>query len=215
MYRSLGNFTMLVLLVASTANGDEFHRLGGLAMGRTFTFPYDVSGDGRVVVGLSAYSPDTLDFQAFRWTIEGGMTGLGFVSPSGYESIATAVSRDGAYIIGSSNAIPQRAEFRWNANDGMIAISSNHDLLPRLCEAYDISANGMIVVGKGCSDSSEAAMWSHDGGFVSLGDLPGGRAFGSASAISADGSTVVGFGSDENGIQGVSLDGNGRHGRNR
>lgn len=199
MYKLLVRFLTLVLAVTNAAYSAEFHHFGGLNAEPLFTFPYDVSGDGRVVVGLSQYSTESSNVQAFRWTFEEGMAGLGFVSTNGYESIAHAVSYDGSSIIGSSHGMPLNGQFLWNANDGMRAISTNQDPFPRLCAAYGISADGTIVVGKGCSETSESAMWSREGGFVSLGDLPGGDTFGFATGISANGSTVVGFGSDEDG----------------
>ena len=58
-----------------------------------------------------------------------------------------------------------------------------------------ISANGAIVVGQSwVSDHYEAYRWSAETGMVSLGDLPGGLVDSMASAVSADGSIVVGRG---------------------
>src|SRR5688500_15710130 len=61
-----------------------------------------VSGDGRVVVGTS-YSDNGKE--AFRWTAETGMVGLGNVpeAPAGrFEFGVTGVSFDGSVIVGNS-----------------------------------------------------------------------------------------------------------------
>ncbi|MEX2308599.1 MAG: PEP-CTERM sorting domain-containing protein [Pirellulales bacterium] len=61
--------------------------------------------------------------------------------------------------------------------------------------AYDISADGSVVVGYGNSASRiEAFRWTQTGGMIGLGDLPGGDFFSTAFAISADGAIVVGQG---------------------
>jgi probable HAF family extracellular repeat protein len=61
--------------------------------------------------------------------------------------------------------------------------------------AYDVSADGSIVVGGSYSASGyEAFRWTGDAGMQGIGDLSGGS-FGSvAHAISGDGSTIVGQG---------------------
>jgi probable HAF family extracellular repeat protein len=59
--------------------------------------------------------------------------------------------------------------------------------------AYDISADGSVVVGEGLSASGgEAFRWTQDDGMVGLGDLPGGSFSSKAFGTSANGSVVVG-----------------------
>ncbi len=62
--------------------------------------------------------------------------------------------------------------------------------------ANAVSADGLVVVGKGASASgTEAFRWTLGGGMVGLGDLPGGSFLSEAYGVSADGSVVVGNGS--------------------
>ena len=59
--------------------------------------------------------------------------------------------------------------------------------------AFDISADGSVVVGRSVSAfGQEAYIWTSTGGMVGLGDLPGGDFRSSARGVSADGSVVVG-----------------------
>ena len=58
--------------------------------------------------------------------------------------------------------------------------------------AYDISADGSVVVGQSYSSSGrEAFRWTADGGMTGLGDLPGGTFSSDAYGVSADGSVAV------------------------
>jgi probable HAF family extracellular repeat protein len=67
---------------------------------------------------------------------------------------------------------------------------------------YDISADGLTVVGRNTSASgTEATMWTRAGGFVGLGHLAGGSFISSAGGVSADGSVVVGTSSSAAGTQ--------------
>ena len=60
-------------------------------------------------------------------------------------------------------------------------------------EAFDVSADGSVVVGRGSSASGlEAFRWTAASGMVGLGELPGGLFESRANGVSADGSVVVG-----------------------
>jgi probable HAF family extracellular repeat protein len=59
--------------------------------------------------------------------------------------------------------------------------------------AYDVSADGSVVVGEAASNSGRAAFrWTSIDGMAGLGYLPGGNSFSRANAVSADGSVIVG-----------------------
>ncbi|MDY0029052.1 MAG: hypothetical protein RBR86_03820 [Pseudobdellovibrionaceae bacterium] len=59
--------------------------------------------------------------------------------------------------------------------------------------AYDINANGNVIVGQGASASgTEAFRWVNGVGMTGLGDLSGGAFFSEAISVSADGNVVVG-----------------------
>ena len=60
-------------------------------------------------------------FQAFRWTAEGGMVGLGFLLPGGFSS-AEGVSANGRIVVGASDSISGRQAFLWTEEGGMIGL---------------------------------------------------------------------------------------------
>jgi len=151
-----------------------------------------LSGDGSTVVGLNRL-PD----QAFRWTLEEGMVGLGDLPGGQFFSIALGVSRDGSVVVGSSHSLPGPVDgfepFLWTADAGMVSLGD----FPGGSTgggARDVSADGRTVVGRGTSDlGGQAFRWTAADGMVNLGDL-GGSGFTRSQAwgISADASVIVG-----------------------
>lgn len=111
-----------------------------------------VSADGSVVVGGSQSAAGYPE--AFRWTRETGIVGLGYL-PGGFSSIANGVSADGAVVVGggNSNSGPKTA-FVWTKETGMQPVA---DVLAKngaknvagwtLEEATGISADGKTVIG--------------------------------------------------------------------
>jgi probable HAF family extracellular repeat protein len=69
--------------------------------------------------------------------------------------------------------------------------------------AYDVSADGSVVVGGGCGAwGSGGFRWTSAGGMVELGELPGGRVGqGDAASVSDDGNVVVGTSWSESGLE--------------
>ncbi len=159
-----------------------------------------VSGDGSVIVGSSNGS---LGYEAFRWTSSTGMVGLGaFTGGSTTASNASDISGDGSVIVGSSNGSLGYEAFHWTSSGGMeglgYLVESNQS-----SSAGDVSNDGSVVVGWSgpASGITEAIRWTASGGMEGLGDLPGGipgtnegEINSLASAVSADGSVVVGTG---------------------
>lgn len=176
---------VLLLLLPGLAGAGSFIPLGNLPGGSINSSASGISADGSVVVGVSGSDSG---YQAFRWTSDGGMVGLGYPA-GGSASSASAISADGNVVVGTGSDNSRNYAFRWTSSDGMITLpdqlSSNSG-----SGARGISANGNIIVG---FTGSEAAAW-YDGLEVDgLGHLPGGLPRGSgANAVSADGSTVVG-----------------------
>ena len=83
-----------------------FQGLGDLPGGDFESSALDVSGDGSVVVGYSKYEAGG-NVEAFRWTEDGGIVGLGFSPyvcplPSIMSSQATGVSDDGLIVGGTT-----------------------------------------------------------------------------------------------------------------
>ncbi|MCC6622248.1 MAG: hypothetical protein IT385_13380 [Deltaproteobacteria bacterium] len=129
--------------------------LGTLASNSFTSWAYGVSDDGTVVVGTS--EGFGTGRQAFRWTAL-GMVGLGTlqVPPFTYMfSEASAVTADGALIIGTSSSPTGSKAFVWTEGDGMRAVSvvlaqAGYDLSGwTLNDKLLVSADGTTLVGSG------------------------------------------------------------------
>jgi probable HAF family extracellular repeat protein len=133
-----------------------------------------VSADGSVVVGY-LWGSD-LNAYAFRWTQDDGLVIIG---PAYTE--ATAVSADGSVVVGSAGA---RGAFLWVQGSGI-------EYIP-IGKPYGISADGSVIVGEG------AYLWTRGFGVLLLEtvfeNLLGDGSFDTASAISANGRYIVGWG---------------------
>ena len=93
-----------------------------------------------------------------------------------------------------------RKAFVWHETTGMLSLGSLGSSPTRndFSAAFGVSGDGSIVVGESTTpDGIEAFRWAENTGMVGLGDLPGGKHQSMADAISADGKTIVGFGSSE------------------
>ena len=155
------------------------------------SWAYDLSYDGKVIVGYSRFGPDTNDIQAYRWTATEGMIGLGGLSASGV-SLATAVSGNGAVVVGGAIATTGTQAFRWDAINGLVGLGyfpggGFHSY------ARGVSTDGTYIVGSASTPAgSQGFLWTATDGYTGLGDLSGGTFFSSAYAVSEDGSVVVG-----------------------
>jgi len=125
--------------------------------------------------------------------------GLGDLAGGDFNSIATALSADGALVVGSSNSFGggfggETQAFLWSQATGMVGLG---DLVggAERSDARAISHDGRFVVGDSNSALalSEAFYWSAEGGMIGLGDLPGGGVVSSAWGVSRDGRVVVGY----------------------
>jgi len=164
-------------VVVGESNGEAFRWTAetgmvglGLPAGASGSVAYDVSADGRVVVGATSFNDATVGSEAFRWTAEEGMVGLGHLSFPGSwgkkYSRASGVSADGSVVVGSSYDVgPLEIEnraFRWDPLQGMRSI---HTVLEQsygvdlegwtLLDAIGLSDNGRTIVGNGYSPVSQ------------------------------------------------------------
>jgi probable HAF family extracellular repeat protein len=175
--------------------------VGDLAGGLFFSSASGVSADGSVVVGLGNTAAGQ---EAFRWTSSGGMIGLGDLPGGATTSAANRVSADGVVVVGQSNSASGQEAFRWTSDGGMVGLgdfagggfASN---------AFSVSANGSMVVGQATTSlGAEAFLWDADNGMrrvrdvlsPSVGAELNGWILTAAQAVSADGRTIVGFGTD-------------------
>ncbi len=178
--------------------------LGSLPGGDFHSVARGVSADGTVVVGYSSSELSQPDDEAFRWTEAGGMVGLGGLPGGDFRSYAMGTSANGTVVVGygfveGGETWWSPEAFRWTEAGGMVGLGSlpgGH--FPLASKAFDVSADGAVVVGESSSESSgdynEAFRWTQADGMVGLGDLPGGDFHSSARSVSADGSLIVGDG---------------------
>jgi len=172
--------------------------VGDLPGGDWMSEACGISSDGHVVVGRSSSAPG--DYEAFRWTIEEGITGLGFLpGATTLRSNARAASSDGSVIVGwskSANTVEDSATeaYRWAPDTGMVALGD----LPGAAydsDAWGVSDDGEVVAGVSRCDyyGRQAFHWTAETGMVGLGNLSGDPYFSEARAVSADGAVVVGY----------------------
>ena len=163
------------------------------------------------MVGTSiiAASAASVDYEAFRWTSDGGMVGLGDLAGGSFDSEAFGVSDDGSTVVGTSSSASGYEAFRWTSGGGMVGLG---DLAGGsfLSIANGVSDDGSIVVGHGTSASgNEAFVWDAANGMRSLQDVLTndhgldltGWQLSRATGISDDGLTIVGYGTNPQGAQ--------------
>jgi len=98
--------------------------------------------------------------EAFRWTKDGGMQGLGDLPGGSFHSKAFDVSADGSVIVGVGTGENGREAFRWTKDGGMKGLG---DLPGGDFASYAMaaSADGSVIVGDGQSDKGrEAFRWT-------------------------------------------------------
>ena len=146
-----------------------------------------VSSDGNVVGGFSVS-------EAFRWTHETGIVGLGDFAGSSFNSAARGVSSDGSTLVGFGTTSTGAHAFRWTQSTGLVDLGGLGGTF-YFSYANAVSSDGNIVVGRstGSSGGNYGFKWTAGAGMATLNRIAGGSsAFGEALAVSADGSVVVG-----------------------
>ena len=131
----------------------------------------DISQDGSTVVGLSsrrAAGTGAIEREAFRWTAETGMVGLGDLPGGDFDSRAFAASGDGSIVVGESETSGGATRaFIWDESNGMRdlkqALRDDFGLgtpgFTRLNEAVGISADGRVITGTGINFSNRLEAW--------------------------------------------------------
>ncbi|MCK7496939.1 MAG: hypothetical protein MZW92_43155 [Comamonadaceae bacterium] len=103
---------------------------------------------------------------------------------------AGGVSGDGATVVGTCLRVNNTA-YRWTAATGAMALTRFGGGSNQQSSAAAISLDAALVVGAGHPVLTGAVTWAADGSSTVLGLLPG-DAEATATAVSRDGSTVVG-----------------------
>ena len=152
-----------------------------------------ISADGSTVVGRSN--------EAYRWTSDSGMVGLGDFAGGNLASSGSGVSADGSVVVG--NGAPSNNKnmaFRWTAGTGLVRLGflSQGDYFS---SASDVSGDGNVVVGTSQWEFGQQAFrWSEPSGMIGLNPQSNPNIFSRANAISGSGDVVVGganFGAGE------------------
>jgi probable HAF family extracellular repeat protein len=175
----------------------------GVLPGRTNSRAIGVSADGSVAVGSSYNLPSWSNEETFLWTSSGGMQALGYL-PGGSTSFPNAISADGAVIAGTGSSSSGSAAFRWTRSTGMVPIGH----LPgrKLTHPGGITVDGSTIVGASYVDRAHATafIWDATHGTRSLQEVleteyglsTTGWNLQNASAITPDGSVIVGWGTN-------------------
>jgi len=172
--------------------------LGDLAGGTLNSQAMDISADGLTIVGNGTSGSGS---EAFIWDSTNGMQGLGDLAGGTFSSIASAVSADGSVVVGRGASDAGFEAMIWDATNGMVGLG---DLAggSYFSEALDVSADGSVVVGRATGAAGQRAfVWDATNGMRELStvltglgiDLTG-WVLTDATAISADGLTITGYG---------------------
>lgn len=173
--------------------------LGDLPGGSASSEARGISADGSRVVGVGNSDKGN---EAFIWDADNGMVGLGnFAGSRRFRSQAFGISADGSTVVGFGESERGQEAFRWTEEVGMIGLGDFTE--GRFSStAFAVSADGSIVVGEGKTIFGEVAfVWREDLGMMNIQGLLETQGIdmsewtlSTASGISDDGHTIVGYG---------------------
>ncbi len=215
------------ILVATEPNQASFHELEDLPGGRYWSKACGVSPDGSAVVGESTlmgttpisfetaikmvisgqgYLKESRPTLATLWKKSGDVVSLGSLLGD-FASNAYGVSINGSAVVGRIHSSSKLEALLWTASEGIVSLGCLQNVndpngLETSSVAYDISADGTLVVGAISSQSGkEPFLWTKLDGIQTFGNLSGGYSWGEARGVSADGSVIVGFSSSASGVE--------------
>lgn len=184
---------LLGAAAAPTLASPTITLIAGVPEPTDWVIPYAISADGSTVVGTWE-SADGHD-RSFRWTAGGGFEEIGPFG--GTDTRVAAVSADGSIAVGS------RVDLDGGPNEGWYAPSGQSPTFIGFTSSYRdtglaaVADTGAVAAGSTRTETGRATAtrWTAAGGFERL-DPGDAWSISSATGISADGSTVVGLGSD-------------------
>lgn len=167
----------------------QWTTLGGIGgeLDGSVSSGWGISGNGQSVVGLG-WLPN-FNAHAIQWTEGGGLVDMGS-TVTGRASRANNVNHDGSVVVGWQDGDLRQAAV-WN--NGVQTLLFDAISNEGLSEAQAVSSDGTWVGGNGnFGNNGEAWIWSEATGAIRLGHIND-TFTGSVTAMSADGSVVVGF----------------------
>lgn len=142
--------------------------LGDLPGGSFFSIANGVSADGSIVVGIGKPTDVSGENEAFVWTAEDGMQGLGDLPGGPLNSSAQGISADGRIIVGYATDDEEVHGVLWDETgrihrvvDVLDAWGVDHEGW-LLGPCYDVSADGMVIVGIGLNPDGNVEGWVVD-----------------------------------------------------
>jgi|CXWL01.1.fsa_nt_gi probable HAF family extracellular repeat protein len=180
--------------------------LGDLPGGPFGSGAVDVSADGSTIVGFGHLEADIL---GFRWTEATGMVSLGDLPGGQNQSSPQAVSADGRSVVGNCNTAVGSEGCRWVDGGGPERLG-DPPLAGAQSTALDVAADGGTIVGSYVTATERHAyLWTASAGLRDLqtelaalsADGLAGWVLESATSVSADGLTIVGWGRDPTGAR--------------
>jgi uncharacterized membrane protein len=149
------------------------------------------SGNGDIVTGYVVENENG-NLKGYRWDAS---TGLVKLIDDGY-CAGRDISYDGGIITGETyTGFLTAAAFSWNNGSLTALYNSGVQTL-----GWGMSHDGQTYAGTYGGFPSQAFLYS-EAGFELLGDIPGGPEWSGANALSGDGTTAVGYGSDHDNFQ--------------
>lgn len=172
----------------------------GVLPGGTYSLGLAISGNGGVIVGNGDADGAA---RAYRWTQADGMVPLIPLPGSGFDG-AYAVSADGTTIAGVSDGLPVR--WRNDVPESLGALAGLSYLSPSA-----VSADGLMI-GGAAFGGDKAFLWTQSAGLMVFEDVLTARGMdltgwnlSGITGMSADGSTLVGYGTFEGETRGWVL----------
>jgi probable HAF family extracellular repeat protein len=195
------------LLSTELAFGADWLLLDDLPGGEHYSLGLGISNHGEFIAGSSRSAASELDnnlnTEAFIWSADTGMSGLGDLAGGEFDSWAYDISRDGAAIAGYGRFGPGGNDIqatRWTAAAGMVGLGGLNASGVSLATA--ISGDGNVVVGGAISNAgTQAFRWDAVNGMTGLGFFPGGNAYSYARGTNHDGTIIVGSASPSTGTE--------------
>lgn len=190
-----GQTSALAFLWTSAAGFTSLGNLPGTTTTRSIA--HGISGDGSILVGGASATGFDAGYEPFQWTAAAGMTRLGNLPGAASGGFATDISANGGVIVGNAASPSGQQAFRYTAATGMVGLGL---FSGTTTFAEAVSADGGAIVGNSGAGpwlwNSVTGMTSIPGYLTSSGIDLTGWTLNTVTDISADGRTIIGYGTN-------------------